>query len=174
MTPVVAELVLFMALCATGIALALILERRHAPLLVAWFGVLASLALIALGIDTLFNPPVAMTLWQIPSLGAVLLRADALAGLFLLISGLVFLPGSISAANSLPSLVGRYNVRAYAVMHFVLLASIGWVLLAGDVFSFLVAWEIMSILCYLLVNFEHEAELTRKASRVSCSPTIFA
>jgi hydrogenase-4 component B len=80
------------------------------------------------------------------------------SGVFLLVTGLVFLPVSIFAANSLPRLLGHYNVRGYAVMYFALLVSVVWILMAGDVFSFLVAWEIMSILCYLLVNFEHEDE----------------
>jgi hydrogenase-4 component B len=48
-------------------------------------------------------------------------------------------------------------------MYFTLLAAIVWILLSSDVFSFLVAWEIMSILCYLLVIFEHEEEEHRKA-----------
>ena len=155
---------IFLALCGTGIALVLVLRQNHSPHVVAWLGALAGLALIGLGTGTLFDPPAAATtLWNIPSLGDIVLRPDALSGLFLIVTGLVVLPGSIFAANSLPRLLGRYSVRVYSVMYFALLASIVWILLSGDVFSFFVAWEIMSILCYLLVNFEHEEEANRKA-----------
>jgi hydrogenase-4 component B len=164
MTAFVAWLEVVAAICGAGIVLPLFLTPRHSPRLVAWLGTLAALALIALGTCTLFDPPAAATsLWDIPPLGAVMLRPDALAGLFLLVTGVVFLPTSMFAASALPRLLGRYSVRAYAVMYFGLLLSIVWILLAGDVFSFLVAWEIMSILCYLLVNFEHEDDANRKA-----------
>jgi hydrogenase-4 component B len=164
MTGFGAWLGIFLALCGAGIALALVLRQNHSPRVVAWLGALAGLALIGLGTGTMVDPPAAATtLWNIPSLGAIVLGPDALSGLFMIVTGLVFLPGSIFAANSLPRLLGRYNMRVYAVMYFVLLVSIVWILLSGDVFSFLVAWEIMSILCYLLVNFEHEEEANRKA-----------
>jgi hydrogenase-4 component B len=154
----------FAALCGAGIVLALVLMPRRSPQVVAWLGALAGLALIGVGTGTLFDPPATeTTLWNIPPLGAIVLRPDALSGLFLLVTGLVFLPVSIFAANSLPRLLRCYSVRVYAVIYFVLLVSIVWILLSGDVFSFLVAWEIMSILCYLLVNFEHEEEANRKA-----------
>lgn len=147
----------FIAACGIGLVLALLMPRSHTPNVVAWIGALAALALIGLGVVTLFAP-VASTipLWSIPSLGVIVLHADALAGLFLLVTGLVFLPVSIFNASSLPRLMGTYNLRAYGVMYFALLASIAWILLSGDVFSFLVSWELMSILSYLLVTFEHE------------------
>jgi hydrogenase-4 component B len=155
---------IFLALCGAGIALVLVLRQSHSSRVVSWLGALAGLALIGFGTGTLFDPPAAeTTLWNIPPLGAIILRPDALSGLFLLVTGLVFLPVSIFAANSLPRLLGRYSVRVYSVMYFALLVSIVWILLSGDVFSFLVAWEIMSILCYLLVTFEHEEEANRKA-----------
>jgi formate hydrogenlyase subunit 3/multisubunit Na+/H+ antiporter MnhD subunit len=76
---------------------------------------------IKLGIHAMdASTPFAATLWSIPSLGTIVLRADAMSGLFLLVSGLVFFPVSIFAANALPRLLGRYNVRAYAVMYLAL------------------------------------------------------
>ena len=149
----------FVALCGLGVALGLALPPRHGPRVVAWVGGVAALTLVALGADALFAPTsVTMVLWHIPSIGDLILRGDPLAGLFVLVTGLVGLPISVFAANSLPQLSDRYSVRAYAVLYFTLLGSITWILVAGDVFSFLVAWEVMSVLCYLLVNLEHEDE----------------
>jgi hydrogenase-4 component B len=156
----------FLASCALGVWVALLMPHGLGPRIIAWFGGFAGVALTGLGAVALFvSPPMSSTtLWVIPSLGPVILRADALAGVFLLVTGLVVLPVSVFSASSLPRLVARYSVRGYAVTYFALLVSIVWVLLSGDVFSFLVAWEIMSILVYLLVIFEHEHEGTRRAS----------
>ena len=155
----------FAVLCGAGSVLALVLPRRHSPRVVAWLGALAALVVIGCGgYALLASSPFAATLWEIPSLGALVLRADALSGLFLLVTGLVFLPVSIFAANSLAPLAGRYDLRAYAVLYFGLFVAVTWIPISGDVFSFLVAWEIMSILCYLLVNFEHEDEAHPRAA----------
>jgi hydrogenase-4 component B len=155
---------LFVTLCLAGSVLALFAPTNRSPNIVGWMGGLAALIVIGLGAGALSaSTPFVATLWKIPSLGAIVLRADALSGLFLLVTGLVFFPVSIFASNALPRLLGRYNLRVYAVMYLALFVSVVWVLVSGDVFSFLVAWEIMSILCYLLVNFEHEDEANAKA-----------
>lgn len=149
-----ASLTLFAALCSAGIILALVLPQRYSPRVTAWLGALAGLVLFGIGTGALLGgSTVAMTLWTIAPIGDITVRCDALAGLFVLVTGMVVVPVSIFAANSLPQFVGRSSVRAYSVMYFGLLASIAWILLSGDVFSFLVSWEIMSILCYLLVRF---------------------
>ena len=155
----------FVAFCSAGMVLALVLPQRHSPRVVAWLGALAALIVIGCGGGALLaSSSFAATLWEIPALGAIILRADALSGWFLLVTGLVFLPVSIFGANSLAPVAGRYDLRAYAVMYFGLFVSAIWILISGDVFSFLVAWEIMSILCYLLVTFEHEDEAHPRAA----------
>jgi hydrogenase-4 component B len=160
-----ALLILFMALCAAGAVLVLTLPPRHSPRVTAWIGALAALALIALGATALFAGSTSVApLWTIPSVGSVVLARDALTGLFVIVTGLVLLPASVFSAESLPRLVGSYSVRAYGVMFFALCLAVVWILVAGDTFSFLVAWEIMSVLSCLLVGFEHENEEHRKAS----------
>lgn len=158
-------LVLFAALCAAGAILALVLPQAAGPRVVAWFGTLAGLALVVLGVSALFDPAVVtMPLWTIPSIATITLHRDPLAGLFLLVTGLVVIPVSIFGANSLPHLLGRASVRAYAVMYFALVVSIAWILVSGDVFSFMVTWEMMSVLCYLLIVFEHADGRARYAA----------
>ena len=65
-----------------------------------------------------------MRLWTVPSFGTLLLRMDRLSALFLLITGLVFLPVSIFCAGYLPRYLGRYSLRAFGVMYLALYASI--------------------------------------------------
>ena len=157
-------LVALAILALTGIVLALTVPERHTPRVVAWLGVAASVVLIGLGGGEVFAAsPVTLYLWTIPSVGTVTLRADTVSGVFLLAAGLVFLPVSVFTSYALPVLLGRYSGRAYAVMYFGLLLSVAWILVSSDVFSFLVAWEIMSVLCYLLVTFEHEDAEHRRA-----------
>jgi hydrogenase-4 component B len=158
-------LLAFLASCTLGVLLALVLPERLSPRVAAWLGAIAGLLLVASGVEALLATGMDVrVLWTIPSLGPLLLRADPLAGYFLLVTGLVIVPASIFIAPSLPGLAPRYGLRRYSVMYFVLLASIAWILLAGDVFSLLVAWEVMSILVYLFVNFEHEDRQARSSS----------
>ncbi|PWT79964.1 MAG: hypothetical protein C5B58_12520, partial [Acidobacteria bacterium] len=127
---------------------------ERTPNIIASISGIAAVIVVSLGAISMVNPvPFSAALWNIPSVGPILLRADPLSGLFLLLTGLVFLAASIFAANALLSLVGHANARVYAVFHFALFISIVWLLIASDVFSFLIAWELMSILCYLLVSF---------------------
>ncbi|MGH7670456.1 MAG: proton-conducting transporter membrane subunit, partial [Gemmatimonadaceae bacterium] len=167
MTAFVAWLTAFLVVGGGGLVATLILAPARSPRAVGWAGAGAGIALIGLGATAMLQPsPVAITLWTIPGLAAVVIRGDALSGVFIIITGLVVLPASIFAAGRLPHIVGHYAVRAFGVMYFVLLASIAWVLLAADVFSFFLAWEIMSILCYLRVEFEHRVGANRRAGYV--------
>jgi hydrogenase-4 component B len=123
-------------------------------MIVAWISGAAAVIVMWLGVVSIVSPvPFSAVLWNILALGPILLRADPLSGLFLFLTGVVFLAASIFATNALVSLIGHYNVRIYAVFHFALFISIVWLLIASDVFSFLIAWALMSILCYLLVSF---------------------
>ena len=58
--------------------------------------------------------------------------------------------------------VGHYSLRYFSLLYFALFASIVLVLLANDALSFLVAWEFVSIVSYLLVNFDMSAKRVRK------------
>ena len=60
----------------------------------------------------------------------------------------------------------HYSLRYFSVLYHALFASIVLVLIADDAISFLVAWEIMSIASYLLVNFEYEREESSRAGFV--------
>lgn len=154
MSPSTILIVLFVLLCGGGVIIPFVQPLERSPRITAWISGAAAVVVICLGGVSILSPvPFSAVLWNIPSVGPILLQADPLSGLFLLLTGVVFLAASIFATNALLSLVGRNHARVYAVFHFGLLVSIVWLLIASDVFSFLVAWELMSILCYLLVSF---------------------
>ena len=91
------------------------------------------------------------TLWRIPDLTVLTLRLDPLAAVFVMITGLVLLPASIYAGSELRLGALRRYERRVMVMLFALYAAILLILISADALSFLLAWEIMSIFCYLLV-----------------------
>ncbi|MBF6558781.1 MAG: hypothetical protein IVW56_00725 [Candidatus Binataceae bacterium] len=152
-------LVIIVALCGAGVVLPLAIEERRTPAIVGWFGACAAGVLLCFSGASLFaGAPFHATLWTIPSLATLTLSLDRLSALFLFISGLVLLPGSIFAAGNLHRYMGRYSLRAFSVLYFALYATLVLIPLSADAVSFLMLWESMSILIYLLVNYEDEME----------------
>jgi hydrogenase-4 component B len=156
-------LVLVLAFCSVGAASALIVPERRAPALLAWSGSLAALAgMCAAGI-VLRGGEFRATLWTIASLGTVGVSLDRLSAFFLLIAAVVVLASSVFSASYMKRYVGRYKLSTFTAWYLFLFASITWILMANEVLGFLLAWEAMSILTYLLVNFEHQREDTNRA-----------
>ncbi len=157
-------IVLFFAFCALGALLALVTPQRTNPALLAVAGVAAAAALCVAGCHALTtHHPFSAALWTLPASGTLRIGLDPLSGLFLLITGVVYLSTSIFSAGYLERYRNHYSLRSFTVLYFGLFASIAAVLLARDVVSFLLAWELMSITSYLLVNFEFEREETIRA-----------
>jgi hydrogenase-4 component B len=151
--------VVFLGLCALGVVAAMAVAERRVPMLLGLIGCAASSVLVWMAGASLFSGlSFHAALWEIPGLSTVTLSFDPLSALFLLITGVVFFPASIFAAANLDGYLGRYSLRAFAAWYFGLFASVVLIPLAGDAVSFLAMWESMSILTYLLVNFEHEVE----------------
>jgi hydrogenase-4 component B len=157
--------VFFFALCAAGIVVALVAPRRLNPALIGGVGSVAAVVVFVAGaLLLLADQAFRIELWPLLTLGRLALRADRLAGLFLVVSGLVFLPISLFSVRYLAKYGARYSLRWFSLLYYALFAAIVLVIVAGDVISFLVAWEAMSIGCYLLVAYEYEhAESSRAA-----------
>ena len=109
-----------------------------------------------------------LTLWSLPGLTTLTLHLDPLSAVFVLVTGLVLFPASIYAAGELRRESLRGHERAFTVMLLALYASIVLILIAGDAVLFLLAWEVMSILCYLLVR-ERPRRRERPAGRIGLS-----
>ena len=177
-------ILIFFALCGIGILLSLAAPASRQGNLLAWLGGLAAIALVLAGANVLlagktFSEP----LWTLPGLAATLtLKMDSFSAVFILVTGLVLFPASIFAggcdassqarerdarvarearsdeASPLCSVTRASPPRAFAVFMFGLYASIVLIFLAGDVVLFLLAWEVMSILCWLLIVCAQEKE----------------
>jgi hydrogenase-4 component B len=157
----------FFVLCAGGAAAAIVAPVRWNSVILAVIGSLAALAILAastllLVTDGSFHA----NLWTVLSLGTLTLATDRVAGLFLLVTGLVFLPVSIFSGVYLQKYVAHYSLRYFSLLYYGLFACVVLVLIASDVISFLIAWELMSISSYLLVNYEHEREDSAHAGYV--------
>jgi hydrogenase-4 component B len=140
--------IVFFAACGAGILLSLGVRPAHQGIVLAWLGSLAAVAAVAAGAEVLLTGEIfTRPLWSLPGLTTLTLRLDALSAAFVLVAGLVLLPASIYAGGE--SI--RAHARPFTVLLLALYASIVLILIAGDALSFLLAWEVMSILCYLLV-----------------------
>lgn len=151
-----AALALFFICCATGLILSAVVSNRLAAIVVAWQGMLCSIFLMLAAVARLMGGNnFDFSLWMLNGWGYLSLHVDALSSIFLFTAGLVYLSCSLFVPDFLIHYFReRYPVRRYGVLHFALMASVAVVLIAGDALTFLIAWEGMSILCYLLINYE--------------------
>lgn len=152
-------LIVALMFCAVGLMLGALLRGGYAIVCIAWFGSLSSLALMACAVARFVTgADFYLHLWNINGLGSLSLTVDALSAVFLFVTGLVYLSCSMFTANHLASRSATYPTGRYAVLYFALMASVILILAAADTLTFLLSWECMSILTYLLVNFEQRRE----------------
>ncbi len=151
-------------LCCAGALLGIIISDRRNPVLLAWFGSLASLLTLWISGNVLWTGHVFRgELWTIHGLGTLMVSLDRLSALFLCVAAVVVLASSIFSAGYLQRYSGHYSLKALNAWYLLLFASIVLILIANDMLTFLLAWELMSILSYLLVTFEYERDETSRA-----------
>ena len=157
----------FFVECAVGAVTAYLTPVRWSALALGAIASLAALILLVAGAMLLIGDvSFHASLWPVLTLGTLSLAADRLSAFFLVVTGLVYLPVSIFSAVYLKKYKASYSLRYFALLYHGLFASIVLVLIADDAVSFVVAWEIMSILCYLLVNFESRNDESSRAGYV--------
>jgi hydrogenase-4 component B len=145
-------LVLIFSLCGAGALLGMIISDRSNPSLLALVGSLASLLTLWVSGDVLCSGHVFKgELWTILGLGPLMISLDRLSALFLFVTGVVVLASSIFSSSYLKRYSGHYSLKALNAWYLLLFASIVLILIANDLLTFLLAWELMSILSYLLV-----------------------
>lgn len=91
------------------------------------------------------------------------LRLDPLAAFFLLTISLVGLAASVYAFGYVAEFSGRVSFAALGSLLNGFLLSMTLVVLADNGFFFLILWEVMSLLSYVLVVTEHEKPGVREA-----------
>ncbi len=145
-------MIVFFAACCAGVLISLVVRAAHQGMVLVCLGCISAVAAVAAGAQTLRSGEVfTQSLWSLPGLTTLTLRLDPLSAAFVLVTGLVLFPASIYAGGELRRESLRGQERAFTVLLLALYASIVLILIAGDALLFLLAWEIMSILCYLLV-----------------------
>jgi len=95
----------------------------------------------------------------------VFLHLDPLAGFFLFIVGFI----TLVAACYGPSFIGEYisgkqGIGPLTIFTGLFACGMFLVLLAADAFSFMFAWELMSVASYFLVAFQHDKQENRYAA----------
>jgi len=162
----IALLLLFVT-CACGIVVSALASRRKSARVVAVAGTVCSLfMMLASGAVLISGRSFAASLWVLQGLGEFTLRLDALSSIFLFTAGIVYLSSSIFVWTFSLSRHKSSQARRFGVMYFALLASVVLILIANDVLLFLISWECMSILCFLLINYEHRERGDRAAGYV--------
>ncbi len=152
-------------LLALSLALAVMPRLSRRPALSYGAGALACAALAAIAAAVLALEATPATLRVpvgLPWLGASL-RLDALSALFMLLLGVGGAAASVYAIG-----YGRHEGEPQRTLPFYpgFLGTMALVLLADDAFTFLISWEMMSLLSWALVLSHHRAEETRRASYI--------
>jgi len=163
-----ALIVLFFLVCATGMGLSALCGRKRAPVVIAGAGAIASvLVVIASAAVLLTGRSYEAALWTLDGFGRLTLRLDPLSSIFLLTAGIVYFPISLFVRSFLKDQQGTdYPARRFGVMYFALMASVALILMANDAPLFLISWECMSILCFLLINFELQSQTDKVAGYI--------
>ncbi|MCY0888163.1 MAG: proton-conducting transporter membrane subunit [Alicyclobacillaceae bacterium] len=135
-------------------------------------GMLASAGLAVAGLFGLLQPQLHKTQAQlmvrssIHSFTSIVYRTNPLSDFFLLLIGSVGLLVSLYGVGYVREYrqeKGAVSVSLLLAGVLAFLASMASVVLAGDVFTFLVSWESMSILSFFLVMYEHERSEIQRA-----------
>ncbi|HVB23856.1 MAG TPA: proton-conducting transporter membrane subunit [Ktedonobacteraceae bacterium] len=140
-----------------GALLSLVLQKaRITTITAAVCAGLGSIAAIVAGIGVLSGTPapVGMLETNLP-FGAFTLKLDMLSAFFLVVIGLVALPIALYSVGYLSHHSGK-RVMAFAVLLNLLLLSLVLIVAASDMIVFLMAWEAMAFLSYMMINFDYE------------------
>jgi hydrogenase-4 component B len=150
------SLLLIFVFCACGILLSALVGRRRSGLVVAIAGALSSLSMMLASATVLVTGhSFESSLWVLQGLGPLTLRLDVLSSIFLFAAGIVYFSASLFVKTFIDDQLGaEHPAHRYGVMYFALMASVALILVAYDAPLFLIGWECMSILCFLLINYE--------------------
>ena len=105
--------------------------------------------------------------------GGVVLRLDLLGALFLALVAAVSLPAAVYGVTYTVAYEGRRSLRVFGLMFNGFLLGMCLVPCAGNVFTFLLAWEFMAVTSYFLVMTESEHPETRRAGLWYAAMTHF-
>ncbi len=135
-----------------GVIAILILPKNMSAKVTGISGFFGSLILLFFALYALFNKTVyTVSLWVIPNIGHLSIRVDYLSAFFLIVTAIVALPASIFASTRV-SYIKENNPKFLLSLFLSLIVSVILVIISSNIFLFLLAWEVMSIFIYLLIN----------------------
>src|SRR5659263_552288 len=88
---------------------------------------------------------------------------DKLSAFFILIISITGFAVSIYSTGYVTEYFGKKNIGYLGFLYNIFILSMVLVVCANNAVMFLIVWELMSIISYLLVMYEHEKKDTRKA-----------
>lgn len=153
------------SLYGLGAVLPLVMQTaRRASIVAGICAALGSLAALLAGVSVLSGAGIpALTFDTNLPLGALSVRLDDLSAFFLAVIGLVSLPIAIYTIGYLKTSQGRRTLVLSALFNLLLL-SLVVIVTANDLVLFLVGWEAMAFLSYIVVNAQYEDRSTIRAS----------
>ncbi len=139
-----------------GAAFSVILKDHKRCEYVAFgLAAVAALAGVACGGSVLLGDSFSFDLpWQTP-FGAFSISMDKLSALFVVVISVAALAVSIYSIGYVQEYRGKYNIGRLGCLYNLFILSMVIVATAGNAMLFLIAWEVMSVLSYLLVVYEH-------------------
>ena len=153
---------------SVGAALDLVVgaDRRWARVTPYVCGLAGSALVVVAGVRAVLGPPRVVDLGTTLGVGTTSVRLDPLAGLFLtLAGGLGVLISACLVSWSRPA--GRLNGHGTGAGYLLLLGAVSTVLVAGDAFTFLFAWETLTVSFYVLTGIRRRDESEARSSWVT-------
>lgn len=159
LVPIIAFWAMF-AVYLLGVVLAVLMPKGRAiTLSAAICAALGGVAALVTGVGVLSGAAMPMLRFDtnLP-FGALTLRVDTLSAFFLAVIGLVSLPVAVYSIGYLNAEhgAGKRRLHAFGALFNLLLLTLTLIVTADDAIMFLVAWEAMAFLSYLMVNFDYE------------------
>ena len=161
-------MLLYTLLAAIAVIVAIFLTPLRHKVWVA-VGVIATLAITAtsIAVKAIVEGSVHIATLSTPLFGEESFAVDKLSALFLIIISIASIAVVLYSRGYLEGYLKRY-AEAHISMHYtalvLLVASMMFVVMSSGGFSFLFAWELMTIASFILIPFEAERQETRRAA----------
>ncbi|QJW48781.1 hypothetical protein HA075_26145 [bacterium BFN5] len=142
-------------------------RQRLANLLAHSSALLAGLSGSAAAAAVLLNKTsITMTAWQIMPGFAWRFQVDALSAFFLLVISMILMAVAVYSTGYVTKYEGKKNIAYLGGLLNLFALSMIAVVTVSSAFTFLIAWEIMSVVSFFLVMFEHEKSQVRASGYI--------
>jgi hydrogenase-4 component B len=129
-------------------------------------GTVGGALVCAAGVISVFQPPRTIDLGSTIGVGQTLVRLDPLAGVFLTLTAALAVAVSVCLV-SWARLTRRLSGHGTAAGYLLLLGSVTVIIVAGDAFTFLFAWESLTVAFYILVGIHRDRRPHSRAAWVT-------